>query len=159
MDASFKAAASIKTCSKYIVNHFLLLIFFQIKHQIKNVQNMKTTYDRHLKKVGASSPFQLTYSILFSLQAYHAYIAACQSSTDPIDISILDQEYQIAVDLSQSSHWTHHWETSLDDIQSLETNRLQILKSIVNTLAHMLTYTCSNDEQVSSFFFIHIITQ
>ncbi|KAG0769166.1 hypothetical protein G6F57_001330 [Rhizopus arrhizus] len=100
-----------------------------IKHQIKNVQNMKTTYDRHLKK------------------AYHAYIAACQSSTDPIDISILDQEYQIAVDLSQSSHWTHHWETSLDDIQSLETNRLQILKSIVNTLAHMLTYTCSNDEQ------------
>ncbi|EIE89186.1 hypothetical protein RO3G_13897 [Rhizopus delemar RA 99-880] len=58
-----------------------------------------------------------------------------------------DQEYQIAVDLSQSSHWAQHWETSLDDIQSLETNRLQLLKSIVNTLAHMLTYTCSNDEQ------------
>ncbi|CAO3691618.1 unnamed protein product [Rhizopus stolonifer] len=103
-----------------------------IKDQIRNVHNVKTAYVNHSEK------------------AYHAYTTTIsQEPINQMDIDILNKEYEISVELLESSNWIQNWGRSCDSIQQSEKNRLDYIKSIILTLANMTSFTYSIDEEMS----------
>ncbi|KAI8971061.1 hypothetical protein BDB01DRAFT_812597 [Pilobolus umbonatus] len=80
----------------------------------------------------------------------HEYITECKKPiVDVPFVSILDKEYQIAIDIMQinSPSWIDNWRESCRTMQDVEEKRMDYMKSLCISFASMISYTYCIDDQ------------